>query len=60
MKAGPSVRTPLGVDMTEGEKHIKEIDADFILRTLDHIKVMKQERSSSGLWMERRWSLMGE
>ena len=26
-------------DMTEGAKHIKEIDTDFILRTLDHIKV---------------------
>jgi site-specific DNA recombinase len=26
-------------DMTEGAKHIKEIDTDFILRTLDHIKI---------------------
>lgn len=26
-------------DITEGEKHIKGIDTDFILRTLDHIKV---------------------
>jgi len=26
-------------DMTEGAKHIKEVDTEFILRTLDHIKV---------------------
>jgi hypothetical protein len=26
-------------DITEDAKHIKEIDTDFILRTLDHIKV---------------------
>lgn len=26
-------------DMTEGEKHVKEVDTEFILRTLDHIKV---------------------
>lgn len=28
-------------DITEGAKHIKEIDTDFILRTLDYIKVFE-------------------
>ena len=31
-------------DITEGAKHIKEIDTDFILRTLDHIKVFETEK----------------
>ena len=31
-------------DMTEMAKHIKEIDMDFILRTLDHIKVYETGR----------------
>lgn len=31
-------------DITEDAKHIKEIDTDFILRTLDHIKVYETGR----------------
>jgi len=31
-------------DITEDAKHIKEIDTDFILRTLDHIKVFETGR----------------
>ncbi len=31
-------------DITEDVKHIKEIDTDFILRTLDHIKVFETGR----------------
>lgn len=31
-------------DMTEMAKHIKEIDMDFILRTLDYIKVYETGR----------------
>ncbi|XKH51771.1 hypothetical protein LG275_06190 [Chryseomicrobium palamuruense] len=31
-------------DITENAKHIKEIDTDFILRTLDHIKVFETGR----------------
>jgi hypothetical protein len=32
-------RTVQFADMTEDAKHIKEIDTNFILKTLDHIKV---------------------
>lgn len=31
-------------DITEDTKHIKEIDTDFVLRTLDHIKVYETGR----------------
>jgi hypothetical protein len=31
-------------DITEDAKHIKEVDTDFILRTLDHIKVYETGR----------------
>ena len=43
-------------DITEDGQHIKDFDTNFMLKTLDHVKVFESGKLLVTLWMEQRWN----
>ena len=49
-----SYRAEKFIEYTDGAKPLTEMDTDFMLKTLDHIKVLKMEHCWWSSWTERR------